>query len=291
MKEEIRKILIESQRSELTEHEIYRNLSRIITGENRDVLNDISADELSHHNMWKKYTGIEVKPHRWKIRFYTFVARIFSLTFAIKMMEKGETLAEHKYQKLVDEIPEAQNILEDEEKHEALLIDMLDEEKLNYVGSMVLGINDAIVELTGAIAGLTFAMQNTRLVGLSGLIMGIAAAFSMSASEYLSQKSEAKESESKSPLKAAFYTGLAYAMTVVVLIFPYFVFTNYLYSLGLMFFDAVFVILFFTFFLSVVKDTNFKSSFWEMIFISFGVSLISFGIGLLARKFLNVDIS
>ncbi len=288
MDEKIREILIESQRSELTEHLIYRNLARIAEGKNREVLERISNEELSHHNVWKKYTGVDVKPNKFKIFFYTLIARIFSLTFAIKMMEKGETLAENKYEQLVSEIPEAKSILEDEERHESSLIEMIDEEKINYIGSMVLGINDAIVELTGAIAGLTFAMQNTRLVGLSGLIMGIAAALSMSASEYLSQKSESDGD--KNPLKASFYTGLAYAMTVVVLVFPYFIFSNYLYSLALMFFDAVLVILFFTFFLSVVKDAPFKKSFLEMVLISFGVSFISFGIGLLARKFLNVDI-
>lgn len=63
---------------------------------------------------------------------------------------------------------------------------MIKEEKIGYVGSMVLGLNDALVELTGVLAGLTFTLQNTRLIGTAGLITGVAAALSMASSEYLS---------------------------------------------------------------------------------------------------------
>ena len=74
-----------------------------------------------------------------------------------------------------------------------IFTDMIDEEKVKHIGSMVLGINDALVEITGTLAGLTFALQNSALVGLAGLITGIAATLSMGASEYLSQNSEGKE--------------------------------------------------------------------------------------------------
>ena len=55
---------------------------------------------------------------------------------------------------------------------------------------MVLGLNDALVEFTGALAGYTFALQNTLLVAMTGLITGVAASLSMATSEYLSTKSE-----------------------------------------------------------------------------------------------------
>ena len=35
---------------------------------------------------------------------------------------------------------------------------MINDERLQYISSMVLGINDALVELTGAPAGFTFAL-------------------------------------------------------------------------------------------------------------------------------------
>ena len=85
---------------------------------------------------------------------------------------------------------------------------MLDEERLQYVGSVVLGMNDALVELTGSLAGFTFAMQNTRLIALAGLIIGISATFSMASSEFLSVKSEGRTDA----LKSCLYTGIAYLL-------------------------------------------------------------------------------
>ena len=90
-------------------------------------------------------------------------------------MEKGEENAQDDYQQLFEIIPEAETIMRNENQHESALLQLLDEEKLWYTGSIVLGLNDALVELTGALAGLTLALQNTKLISLTGLITGIAA--------------------------------------------------------------------------------------------------------------------
>jgi len=82
----------------------------------------------------------------------------------MKMMENGEEGAKEAYSKLVSAVPEAKEILQDEEEHEKHLVAMIDEERIGYIGSMVLGLNDALVELTGALAGLTLTFQNTRLL-------------------------------------------------------------------------------------------------------------------------------
>ena len=121
-----------------------------------------------------------------------------------------------------------QNIQHEEDVHEERLINMLDEERLRYAGSIVLGLNDALVELTGALAGLTLALQNVKLIALSGLITGIAASMSMAASEYLSTRSE---ETNKHPVRAAIYTGIAYIITVALLVLPYLLFENYILDL------------------------------------------------------------
>ena len=163
---------------------------------------------------------------------------------------------------------------------------MLEEKKLEYVGSIVLGLNDALVELTGTLAGLTFALQNTKLIAVAGLITGIAASFSMAASEYLSTKTDGKDNA----LASSFYTGLAYVITVIILISPYLLFSNYFVRLGMTMTFAVFVIVVFNYYISVAKDLNFKKRFWEMFIISMGVAAFTFGIGYLIRIFLGVDI-
>ena len=51
-------------------------------------------------------------------------------------------------------------------QEEKALPKMLDEERLQYAGSMVLGLNDALVELPSSLAGFAFALQNTRVIVL-----------------------------------------------------------------------------------------------------------------------------
>jgi VIT1/CCC1 family predicted Fe2+/Mn2+ transporter len=187
---------------------------------------------------------------------------------------------------LAEEVPESVTIKEQEEEHEKALLEILDEESLQYVGSMVLGLSDALVELAGSLAGFTFAMQDTKMVALSGLIVGISATFSMASSEFLSAKSEGRNDA----LKSCAYTGGAYLVTVALLILPYLVFTSIIPALISMLAIIVLIIAGFTYYTSVAKDEPFKSRFLEMTLISLGVAVLSFGVGLLAKKVLGVDI-
>ncbi|HHF56548.1 MAG TPA: rubrerythrin family protein [Thermoplasmatales archaeon] len=284
--EELKKLVMEFQKNEITEHLFYDILSKKAKGKNSEVLGKISRDELRHYMEWKKITGKEVKPNRLKLWKFIILSKIFGITFAVKLMEKGEERAEEAYKKLIDYIPKAKEILQDETEHEEMLVSMIEEEKLNYIGSMVLGLNDALVELMGALAGLTFALQNTILIGTAGLITGIAASLSMASSEYLSKKSEGE----KNPGKASFYTGIAYIFTVLFLVFPYFILKNYYLALLATIFDAFIVILLFTFFVAVIKDKVFHKLFLEMMGISLGIAAISFAIGWIVRSVLGIEI-
>ena len=206
---ELREKILLFQRNEITEHFIYHKLSRWVKStESRQILAQIGDDELEHYKTWRTYTGQDVEPYRLKIWFYTLISRMLGLTFGIKLMERGEEDAQDHYQLLAESIEDADRLVQEERVHEEKLISMLDEELLHYIGSIVLGLNDALVELTGALAGLTLALQDGALIALTGSITGFAAALSMGASEYLSTKTE---QTSKHPLRAALYTGSTYA--------------------------------------------------------------------------------
>lgn len=285
--EQKKKILI-LQKEELNGHHTYLKLAGAIKDEhNAQVIRRIAQEELNHYQIWQHYTEAETKPNTMRIRFYFWLSKLFGLTFGIKLMEQGEEKAQEKYSELVDSIPEAAQILAEEEKHEDELLEMLDEESLKYAGSVVLGLNDALVELTGALAGLTFALQNTTLIALTGLITGISASFSMAASEYLSSKSEGGE---KVPLRSALYTGLAYILTVAILILPYLIASDYYVSLAWTITNAILVIAIFNFYISVAKGFNFKKRFLEMSIISLGVALFSFVVGNIISKFFGVNV-
>ncbi len=276
------------QKNEITEYNIYRGLAGSRRNEsNRVALGNIAKDELKHYNIWKKYTGVDVPPDRFKVWFYSFISIVFGITFSVKLMENGEGQAQETYGELIDEVNEAKDIQADETKHERELVGMIDEERLNYISSVVLGLNDAIVELTGTLAGLTFALQNVKVVGVAGLITGIAAALSMAASEYLSTKADAGK---KNPIKASIYTGITYIGAVLLLVLPYLIVPHHLVALVLMLLVTATLIFLFTFYYTVVRDIPFRSRFVEMITISFGVAGLSFLIGLAVRYAFGVNL-
>lgn len=275
------------QEDEITSSIVYAKLAHIVKdSENKKTLLQIAAEEKAHYEILKRHTGKEVAPNRWRIFKYYWLARILGLTFAIKLMEKEERDAQEVYARY-PEYPELEKLGRDEEVHEQKLIGLINEEKLEYMGSVVLGLNDALVEFTGALAGFTLALSNAPLIALTGSITGIAAALSMASSEYLSTKSE--EGDSKHPVKAAVYTGIAYIITVVALVAPFIFIENVLVALGLMLFMALTIIALFNYYYAVARGESFKKRFLEMAILSFTVAGISFLIGYALKTLTGID--
>jgi vacuolar iron transporter family protein len=281
-------LILRLQKNEITEFRIYSRLARTAASdENRAVLRQIAEDEWRHYEEWRQHTHRDVKPDRFKIWWYALLGRVLGITFALRLMELGEEGAQGHYGKLIAEVPEAGAILRDEDRHEETLLDMLDEEGLRYTGSIVLGLSDALVELTGALAGLTLALQDTALIAITASITGIAASMSMAASEYLSTKTEGL---SRSPRRAALYTGMAYVFTVIVLVLPYFLIGNHYVSLLVSLIVAVLIIAAFNYYVSIAKGEPFRKRFLEMTLLSLSIAGVSFVIGYLIRLFFDVDV-
>jgi len=280
--------LLAWQKAEITGHLTYQRLTtEIKDAHNRKIVEQIANDELAHYQLFKNHTNRDIGPNRFQVFIYYWIARLLGLTFGIKLMERGEDAAQAAYEQFIGVMPEIEAIIKDEEEHESQLIDMLDEEVLKYTGSVVLGLNDALVELTGTLAGLTFAFQNTNLIALSGVITGIAASFSMAASQYLSERAE---DDSSNALRSAIYTGIAYIITVMILVLPYLLFKNYLLCLLLTLALAIAVIAVFNYYLAVAKDLNFRRRFLEMAAISIGVAVFSFGLGYVIRQLFGIEV-
>ncbi len=280
--------VLEAQKNEITEYFIYKKLASKVTDKNnKKTLEKLANDEKGHYNTFKNFTGQDISENKRKVFFYVLLSRVFGLTFGVKLMEKGEALAQETYEKIRTVDPKIEAIIQDEENHEQQLISLINEERLMYISSMVLGLNDALVELTGALVGLTLALQNARLVATVGLITGIAASMAMAASEYLSTKHEDTQ---KSHIKASIYTGVSYIVTVFLLIIPYLFCQNIFVSLGLMMLIALLIIYTFTFYISVAKDLSFKKRFFEMAGISLGIAAINFFIGLMVRRAFGIEV-
>ncbi|MDR1016584.1 MAG: VIT1/CCC1 family protein [Coriobacteriales bacterium] len=286
--EQYRDKFLAFQRDEVTDHRLYHKLAQLEKhSDNRDVLLAMSEDEDHHASFWRRYTGQVVKPRPFKLFFVALAARVFGYTFVLRLLERGEHEAVHKYGQFRGIVPGIEQLIIDEAGHEQSLIATLDEERLRYAGDVMLGLNDALVELTGSIAGFTLSMQNTRLIAMAGIITGIAATLSMAASNYLASET----AQAANSIKSSLYTGVAYLVTVVLLVLPYLLFPNDLYigALITMLAIAVVIIAIFNLYLSVARGGKFWFHFGRMAAISLGVAVISFFIGILAKMLLGVN--
>lgn len=281
------KMFLAAQRTELTASRIYRKVADAERNpENKKILLTMAAAEARHAETLRKYTGENAKPYAGRVWRFGVMARLLGTTFTIKRLEQDEDQAEKFYSECA-EYPEIQQIANEEEAHEQQLIGMIDEERLAYMGSVVLGLNDALVEFTGALAGFTLALSSSALIALTGSITGIAAALSMASSEYLSTKSDA--SDGKHPVKAAVYTGIAYIITVTVLVMPFVLINKPVAALAVMLALALAIIAMFNYYYAVAKSEKFSHRFGEMAILSFSVAAISFLIGFALKTFTGID--
>lgn len=284
--------ILSVQREEITVREIYLQIaSAMDDSHNRDVLRGIAGEELEHYQFWKKYTANDIFPDRSLVLISSLLLQVLGFTFTLKFLASRH--ARDVNEEVLEAIPDAETILRKDEAHKKQIIeltDLLDEEFIHYIGSIVLGLNDAIVEFVGMLAGLTFALQDSKLIAITGLVAGISASLSMAASEYLSRRSEEGHDKKIRPPKAAIYTGITYLVTVALLLLPFFILGSPFIALPFTLAAALIIIFGFTFYLSVAKGLDFRKKFAEMAIISMGIAVLSFVLGIGVRLILHVTV-
>lgn len=291
-------LLLEFQQAEVDGAALYRKIAKRVPDEkNRKIILAIAEDEARHADVMRSYTEKELLPNKLKVALYAVINFSLGYTFAIKLMERSEVDIKGRYGEmedtaLLESSPEkaeaVKRILSDEEKHEKILLDMLREERVSYIGSTVLGMNDALVELTGSLAGYTLAMKDTKLISMAGLITGFSATLSMAASGYLSARAAGDENA----VKASVYTGIAYLLTIALLILPYLAAgrDGYIGALLCTMAIAIGIIAFVNWYISVALDRPFMSGFAVMAGISVGVAALSFILGMAVKTLIGVDL-
>jgi VIT1/CCC1 family predicted Fe2+/Mn2+ transporter len=277
-----RKQILHLQKREITGHTVYTMLWRSVKDKySKEVLQRISSDELKHYVSWKEYTGVDIKPNRFKVNIYSLLIKLLGHTFALKLMTRAERREQNEYSLISSTIETATKVFKEEHRHENDLISMIDDDRLQHTSEMVRGFNVAVVEMTGALAGFSFALGNTDVVILAGIITGVAITLSVASTEYLAVKTEGGEG---APFRSAVYSGITNITAVIFLIFPFFVFASVYFSMVFMIINAIIVIAGFNFYISVAKDVSFRSRFLEMVLISLGVAGLAFTIGLIVRE-------
>ncbi|MBI1952932.1 MAG: VIT1/CCC1 transporter family protein [Candidatus Omnitrophica bacterium] len=269
----------------------YRELAKIETVPAfKRILEELVQHELEDYRFWLPLSS--QKRHRvgpLQIACLKLMRKLLGLTFTAKFLELHERDAVRNYALLLESAEpkvkaRLQEIIAHERQHERGLIQQIKEEHVKFLSSIVLGVNDGLVELTGALVGFAFALRHSALAGLFGVVTGIAASLSMAASAYM----QARHEEGRDPKKAALYTGLAYLTVVVLLVLPFFAFARVGAALGAMFGVILGLIAGLSFYSSVLFERDFKRQFREMLLFSLGVSGIAFLLGSAARALMGV---
>lgn len=272
---------------------VYKELLKIETSaEFKKILTSLIKHEQEHFEFWKNLSeqkDFSVSP--FTIWFFKNTRKLLGLTFTARLLEKHEKEAILNYQEFLktaqgDTKKKVEEILDNEIEDEKWLISQIKEEQVEFLSSIILGLNDGLIELTGALVGFSFAFANHGLVALTGLITGIAASMSMAASAYM----QARHEEGKDAKKAGIYTGISYITVVLLLITPFFIFNNIYHALFTMFSIVITIILAISYYSATLFDRSFKKQFGEMFIFSVVVALVSFGIGLLFRNLTGISI-
>ena len=279
--------------NEHREYTIYTELAKIESDAGfRKILEELSRQELDHYEFWKSQASRKsYSVNSLEIFFLKLVRKLLGLTFTVKYLEQTEKDAIRAYEAYRPQLaaalhPKLDQIIEDERRHEGLMIDKIKEERVAFVSSIVLGLNDGIIEITGAMVGFAFAFQSHLTVAAAGFIVGISASLSMASSAYL----QARHESGKDPVKASVYTGISYFIVVLLLVSPFLLFTSKSIAIGQMAATVVLVLVCLSFFTSVVFERKFGQSLREMLTFSAGVAVVAFLIGTLARKFFGLEI-
>jgi len=278
VKAELREVAYESAKDELTEYVTYKRLSQLKIGTKpalSKTLLRLAEMEHRHYEFWKKFCPDRaIIVSKVKVALMVFLRLFLGATFTVKLLERGEAGAIKRYQGIAHLVPSEdqatfQQVIADEKQHEQALVEQLDEPQIKYISFIVLGLGDALVEISGIHAGSLGIYNSTKLAGLAGVIAGAAASVAMASAAY----AQAKTGFKGSPGLSALYTGVSYFVTAVVLATPYFLTEVMLNALIASVVAGIVLIAFTSFYSSVIAGGVFRKDFTEVTSIMLGATV------------------
>gem|GEM_PF-190967 len=236
---------------ELFDLSLYKALRQISTDPDAgDTLDELVQIEARHLAFWQKFFDLKLESlnpgRRLKLWCFTQLCRLFGSTAVHLVLEAIEVYGVRKYLALWNAYKDQplgealRGILQDEFKHEDLLVTKLTERKINpeKIRNIFLGLNDGLVEILGAVSGFFGAFGDAVTVLIAAATTAVAGAMSMGAGAFLALNSEkevrAMESAKKrflgeetdstemeeQPLNSALFVGGAYVIGALVPVLP-----------------------------------------------------------------------
>jgi VIT1/CCC1 family predicted Fe2+/Mn2+ transporter len=271
-------------RDEYIDHRVYSYLAKIEKNEERKkILENFGKMEHEHYIFWKSLMKKEMKDSSLdniRIKLFILFKYIFGLIFTIKFMERNEKRVIEEYKKLLNRLEgetkqKLELIIKDEIEHENFWMNQIKDETTRYLGFIILGLADAIIEITGVHAGFLGVTASTIIAGIAGLVVGVSASLAMTSAAYL----QAKQSEGSNPRISAIYTGIFYILAAVALATPYFMTHDMLLAFSSSLIIAIMLIGFFNFYSSVIFERKFAKEFLTSTIIILVTAAAAFIVG------------
>ena len=283
----------ESAKDEYNDGRVYLALARRERNNGfKASLQQLADGEQKHYEFWKQYAP-HVKVHVNNLRLYVilFLRFTLGLTFTMKFMERHETKLHKRYREIAARIPREdmarfERMLEDEEHIEESLMGQIHEGRVKYMSFIVLGLADAVVEISGIHAGSLGIYQRTQLAGLAGIIAGMAASLAMASAAY----AQAKQGFEGSAKWSAVYTGVSYMFTAIFLALPYFLTGSMVFALTTSLVVGVILVAMMTYYDSVISTRRFLRQFSEIAGIILAASLALYIAGTIIHDILGITI-
>jgi VIT1/CCC1 family predicted Fe2+/Mn2+ transporter len=190
---------------EIADCTAYQRLGRNArTDKLRSLLVRIAEIEKRHASFWREFlrsrTGHTPLPPADRIRAVVldFLQRFISPAAIVSVLEMAESKTVRDYYDFLtraelneEEKSQLRVIIVDELEHEVVFRKQSETLGLSDVRDFVLGMNDGLVEILGTVAGLA-AVYTTRpaVVGIGGLVVGIAGAMSMGIGAFMAVRSQ-----------------------------------------------------------------------------------------------------
>jgi VIT1/CCC1 family predicted Fe2+/Mn2+ transporter len=280
---------------EYNDYAVYKRLAGYRTPKDSKLslaLNRLAQTEYGHYEFWKKFIpDFQPKLNTWKVNLILLLRTIFGVTFAVRYLERHESVVIDYYNSIANLIPQEdkqffETMLSDEQEHEKQFSEEVESSAVRYISFVVLGLADALVEITGIHAGSLGIYNSTQLAGLAGIIAGAAASLAMASAAF----AQAKQGFSGSARLSAVYTGVSYFVTAVILASPYFLTRIMAEALSASLVLAVIIVALTTLYSSIISDKPFRRDFIEILSIMFGTTLVLYVLGYVIRVTVGITI-
>ncbi len=306
----VRKLYI----SELLDYEIYSRLADAEeNAELKHLLKKLANTDKRHMHLWGKAASI-TEPYvasrfaRLKISAYLIAERLLGAPFVLMILSKNEISALERYTNAIkgkrlnaEDSKRLSLIIKEERENQAEIQEKAVKysSQLSNIKSIVLGLNDGLVEVLAAVAGIAAIASSSVIVALAGIIIGISGTLSMAGGVYLSAKSHGLLGEDEvdydvkgnsTPFSEALYTGIYYFIGAFVSVLPF--------LLGLSGFEGIItsvilaslVLTTASVLIAVASGTSIRKRVFEMLAISLGAVAITVILGTIARLYFGIVI-